>query len=193
MVKKSTWVVIVIFAVLVVALIMVEKFPVGPLKGTPTPTMQPALLDSSLKQQIININIQGGTEPFTLERAGDTWVFSKDHSVNVLQSAANEMVDVLFSLDTKSVVDPTTPMETMGLVEPSIIFTINIKDGQAQKVTIGGITPTSSGYFAQINQDQPIVISTYAVESLIRFINPEGLMAETPTPEASPKEVTPTP
>ena len=59
MVKKSTWVVIVIFAVLVVALIMVEKFPVGPLKGTPTPTMQPALLDSSLKQQIINKKSSG--------------------------------------------------------------------------------------------------------------------------------------
>jgi hypothetical protein len=193
MVKKSTWVVIIIFAVLVVALLLVEKYPVGPLKGTPTPTQQPALLDSSLKTQISSIKIQAGTESFSLEKAGDTWVFSNDRSLTIMQSAANEMVDVLFSLDTKSVVDPTTPMETLGLVEPSIVFTIIMQDGTDQKVTIGGVTPTSSGYFAQINQDSPIVISTYAVESLNRFINPVGLMAETPTPEAIQMEVTPTP
>jgi hypothetical protein len=193
MVKKSTWVVIIIFAMLVVALVLVEKYPVGPLKGTPTPTQQPALLDSSLKAQISSIEVQSGTGSFSLEKAGDTWVFSNNRSVTVMQSAANEMVDVLFSLDTKSVVDPTTPMETMGLTKPSTIFTINMQDGTAQTIAIGDSTPTSSGYFAQINQDSPLVLSTYAVESLNRFINPEGLMAETPTAEATQMEVTPTP
>ncbi len=182
MVKKSTWVIIIVFLVLVVAMLLIEKYPVGPFLGDPTSTPQPAIIESIDYSQVKKIQIAGDTGKVELENTDGTWIVSGEKEINASPEKVDELIYILENLDSKASLDPETPMETLGLVNPNQVIILETRDGSTYTIRIGSETPTGSGYYAQLNDGAPQIISTYAGTSLARFSSLDFIMAETPSP-----------
>ena len=192
MIKKGTWIIILIFVVLVVGLLLIEKYPVGSLKATPTATMQPSLFNNVPFDQIVKLEINSDSSKINLEKIGDTWVLAEKRSATISQSRVAELLVVLLSLDSASSPDPTTPLEALGLTIANQKFVITANNTE-YVLSIGDMTPTGGGYYARVNQGNPLIITNYAGDSLKRFIALEYLLAETPVPDAIGQEQTVTP
>ncbi|HET9909121.1 MAG TPA: DUF4340 domain-containing protein [Anaerolineales bacterium] len=102
--------------------------------------------------------------------------------------AAASQVTTMQILDTIPDVDP----EIIGLADPQYIITIKFTGGVERKVDIGVVTPTESGYYVRNTNGDIVIISRSSVDALLGLLlNPPYL--ETPTPEATPSNATPTP
>jgi len=182
MVKKTTWIFIGIFLVLVVGMLLIEKYPVGPFKGKPTATPQPVVFESIDINLVTNIKIFSDTGSIELEKTGDTWIMGNDRQTAVSQEKVAELLYILEKLDSKSSLDPETPMDVMGLTMPNQTIILKTEVGTEYLLTIGVATPTGNGYYAQMNNGTPQIISSYAGTSLARFSDPGFFIASTPEP-----------
>lgn len=182
MIKKSTWIIIIVFLILVVALLLIEKYPVGPFLGDPTPTPQPAIIESIDFTQVMKIQISGDTGTVELEKTGGTWFVIGKSAAEASQEKVGELIDILEKLDSKASLDPETPMDSLGLTNPNQVINLETGNGAVYSVSIGSETPTGSGYYAQLNGGTPQIISTYAGASLARFSDPVFISAETSEP-----------
>ena len=61
------------------------------------------------------------------------------------------------------------------------ITIINIS-GEKIVLKPGGLTPTGSGYFIQVDSNPAVVISKYGYEGLASLLQLESLLSATPTP-----------
>ncbi len=119
--------------------------------------------------------------------------FAEDRSKTLSQGNVFQLLSTLLSIESQSNIDPTTPMEALGLVQPTIKYKLVMRSGSEHVFAIGGLTPTSSGYYAQFDQSAPVIINSSTVMELSQLSYPESLLAETPTPSAIEVNVTPTP
>jgi hypothetical protein len=77
---------------------------------------------------------------------------------------------------------------------PAYRFKVSFQDGKQKTVYIGKLTPTKSGYYARLEDGNPVVVSKYAVENLINLLDKPPIATPVPTfPAAEFGEVTPTP
>jgi hypothetical protein len=182
MVKKSTWIIIIIFLVLVVAMLLIEKYPVGPFLGDPTSTPQPVIIESIDFSQVTKIHISGDTGTVELEKSDGSWFVIGESFAEASTEKVDELIYILEKLDSKASLDPSTPLDTLGLVNPNQVISLETGSGSIYSISIGAETPTGSGYYAQLNAGTPQIISTYAGTSLARFSKPDFIIAETPEP-----------
>jgi hypothetical protein len=77
----------------------------------------------------------------------------------------------------------STPSDVVGLDEPQHVITLTFPGDVERKIEVGVITPTGNGYYVRGENGDVVIISSYAVDSLL------GLLA---TPPYAPTEI-PTP
>ena len=83
---------------------------------------------------------------------------------------------------------PELAKDSVGLGEPEFIFTIQFSSNVERIINIGVPTPTGSGYYADHDGGEVIIISNTGLDTLIGFLtDPPYLATEPsllPTPEA---------
>ncbi|HQP08871.1 MAG TPA: DUF4340 domain-containing protein [Anaerolineaceae bacterium] len=178
MIKKSTWIIIIVFLVLVVAMLLIEKYPVGPFLGDPTSTPQPVIIESIDFTQVTKIQITSDSSTVELEKTDGTWFVIGENVTKASPEKVDELIYIMEYLDSKASLDPNTPMDTLGLSNPNQVINLETGNGAIYSVSIGSETPTGSGYYAQLNGGTPQIISFYAGTSLARFSDPNFLIPE---------------
>ena len=83
---------------------------------------------------------------------------------------------------------PDLSKDSIGLDDPEFIFTIQFSGNVERIINIGVPTPTGSGYYANYDGGEVMIISNTGLDTLIGFVtNPPYRAIETPllsTPEA---------
>jgi hypothetical protein len=201
MVRRETWILIVILLVLVGVAYYLNtpevKFGL-PSTNESTPKISPTPVssfvfpnDSSVVQRIKIQDANGSTTE--LERGpGGVWVLKAPFEGIADQAEAESAATQVAALRIVAELTNVPELNAVGLLKPNYILTVSIKDAGEQTIKIGGPTVTGNGYYIQTADGKIIVLNNYSVEALTNLIKTPPFAA-TPTPSPIPATETSTP
>ena len=205
MVRKQTWILLIIFALLLGTAFYLQKNPL-PKSGalTPSPTSAPRLLQGWQSNDIAWMELKEGQgAPIqVVQDAQGNWALGNGASVD----AGNEKVDTgkaeqlrteIVEIRITAVLPANYQLDAVGLDAPSRILAIRDKQGKQITINIGNLDPTESGYYVQIASQAPVVVDRYTLDGIVDQFN-NALPTPTPKPAAPTADpnlptITPTP
>lgn len=196
MIRRQTWILLIIFAALIGLALYLQKNPLqNQASLTPSPTRQAAMVAGWSTSEITRIEFtddQGGK--ISLDQAANGgWVLRPD-SAPVDLGKVEELRTQILDTTSLSSLDSGISLDAIGLVKPVKTITLYGADNKKTTLKIGNLTPTQSGYYVIVDNQSPVVASRYAMDAIFESLTKERLLNYTPTPVAtSPPEETPTP
>ena len=183
--KRSTWIVLVIFLALVgLFFYLNQREGTTSEEGDATPTVAPVeylLTDTDGLPSSIEIKSDNG-EQVRIERneAGE-WVVKQPVEAEANQGSAEAAASQLTSL--RIVSRPEVAPADAGLVHPSYELTVGLTSGTVKNVRIGDLTPTGSGYYTSVDDsDEVLIVSKTGLDALLMLVTTPPY-ANTATPE----------
>lgn len=196
MIRKQTWILVVIFVILLAVVFYLQKNPL-PTTGanvTPSATSPVSLLPGFGAQEIMFVSIKNGDTSLQLSNNGGNWVLLPENKpVDV--GKAEEIRAQLADLHISANLPASFSVETVGLSTPAQTIALKNSQGKQIEMKIGKMTPTGDGYYVQVDNNNPVVVNKGTIDTLIEQISlsnlaPTPTLAITPNPTIS---VTPTP
>ncbi len=194
MIRKQTWILLVVFIALLGAMFYLQQNPLpDPAEATPSVTAQPPMLPGWKPEDITQITIQQGqNEAVTIAREAEGGWMMEPGAKPVEPGRVEQLRAQITDLRVIAVLQPGFDAAATGLNQPAMTLALwNIK-GQESVLKIGGQTPIETGYYIQVGENAPVVVSKFAVDALLDYAQPQTLAPETPTP-ASTGGATPAP
>jgi hypothetical protein len=190
MIRKSTWIVLGVFLVLAVAAIFIRWSPSSPIKqptATPVSTAMAYALAGITSTDVNALTLESVEGKTHLVRNADlTWTRNDEDIVEA--GKVEELLANILTMRVLAELAPDYSLDSVGLNQPTQIITIETSD-RAVRIAIGGLTPTGTGNYLQIDSQPVIVVSKYSIETILQtFAN---AVPSTPTPDMT--ELTPTP
>jgi hypothetical protein len=188
MVKRSTWVLLAILALVVGAYFIFKQGASQNNTITPTPTAETYLITQSDGDlQFIHIvNNEGKT--FQMQRdMSKAWVITAPSTGSAdmaLAGAAETQVGALRIITTLE--SPPAP-DAIGLVNPANTIELGFVNGAIHKIEVGTQTPTASGYYVRFDNGKIYVVSQAGIDALLKLLaSPPFPATETPEPTSEP-------
>jgi Domain of unknown function (DUF4340) len=187
MIRKSTWIVLGVFAVLLVA---VEWWTtVGPAVETPTDTTPtPAPLWSIAPEDIQSIKVEAlgsGTVVAAHREQASGWALDEPAGladVGRLEIAADSLVSLIPS-DTAQ----GTDLASYGLDSPGWHVTLNLNDGRRLELLVGQTSPTGGVvYVKQPDTDTVYFVNSYSIGTVTDLTDNPPVATPTPAPTEEP-------
>jgi hypothetical protein len=184
MIRKQTWILLIIFLLLAGAAYYLQKNPnIKLVAPTPSATQEPAVLPGWNNGDIARIEYKDsqGMQIQLQQDSSGAWMLQPDAKtvdVGKIEQIRTQILD----LRTIASLDTGLNLDVMGLSQPSGIFILTNTQAKQVKIQIGKATPTGTGYYVRIDQNPPIVISKGAVDALLDLFKKEALLDLTPTP-----------
>lgn len=192
MIKRSTWIILGIFIVLIAVAIYLQNQP-----QEASDVLEPTIDLSILKEVtpiykldedefITNLRLTDIMDnEIQFLRSEDTeigWtMIVTDTEISVDIVAFENSISQLNSLTSDADLDPGTDRSAIGLSEPLHQIFIETNKGASYQVDIGSPTITGNGYYVSVNGDQPLVVNKFIIDALTGYV------------EAPPYQPTPTP
>jgi hypothetical protein len=194
--KRSTWIVLVVFLALVGLMVYLDQkeTPTGETAAT-TPTIPPEKLFNETDGTPTSIEItsqDGRTVKLARAEAG-LWTLEKPFETEADQGSAEAAATQVASLRILS--KPGVAPADVGLSSPAFLLAIETSGGAKKEIRIGDTTPTGSGYYTQeAGNDAVIILDKTGIDVLLGLLaSPPYLNTPTPSPTPAPPTETPTP
>jgi hypothetical protein len=185
MIRRSTWVLLIIFLLALAGLLFLSRRPQG-LKviQDATPTAAPITFLDYTSEDVARLTIQPkGLPAFTLERSPQTlWQHLAVDPRPLDPAKVEELVATIPTLQAQSQLDAAPPDSATGLQSSPILITLEFKDGHKTTVRFGNLTPTSSGYYAQVDSGPVVVLNKTSFDNLSPLMALGGLVQPVPMP-----------
>jgi hypothetical protein len=201
MIRRSTWIVLAIFVVLVGVYWFFQRQNENQAQSTtPTPSSQPVFVSGFETIQAVQLEDSTGKIVAIEKDSQGNWNLTKPEAGPADQDQSSTMVSQVSNLRSLAIIGTPPPLDAVGLDTPAYTVTIKTVDGSQQVANIGTLTPTSSGYYVEAEGGPLMVVTKSAIEGLVAYLeNPP--FPPTPTVEPSPTAaegtveptVTPTP
>jgi hypothetical protein len=184
MIRRTTWITLAVFVVLIGAALLLQKYPVLQGKATPTATEYPLLLQGWLPDDMTMIEIKNDKgETVALQHNPDkTWAFVNVPGKLPDQGKVTEFIDSLTSMNVLASFDATTSLENVGLTAPSYLITLQNSKGNKKVIRVGKATAIGSGYYIQVDNNLPVLVSTDSLNQVTSLASLDALTLVTPTP-----------
>ena len=185
MIRKGTWIVLIIFLLLLGVAIYLSKNPLpSSASVTPTATEIPPLLSGWKSSDITWIEYKADPGGLTLSQNPDgSWTIGPDNPAPATIAEIEAMRTQLVSMRMNFVLNTTDPLDAVGLAMPARIIFLRNASGQQVELRIGKETPTGSGYYIQVDNQVPVVINKFALDTVLDSLARDKLVAPTPTPQ----------
>lgn len=168
MIRKPAWIAILIFALLAAATIFLQKNgsdqPLA--KTTPTPTVY-KVLDHTDKDVIKATLSTKDQEIVVVKDPSSGWKVITPSSVVDGASTFQEKISEILAFKVYRLLDSSTTDEALGVNNPTMIINLEFVDGSNDKILIGGQTPIESGYYARLQNGDPVVLNKVSVENVL--------------------------
>lgn len=184
MIRKQTIILLVVFAALLAVMFYLQQNPLpDPVEATPSVTPQPALLPGWNPEDIIQVSIQHGqNDALTLAKDVEgSWILEPGAlsvEAGKVEQLRAQITDLLVMAELETGFDAAAT----GLAQPALTLAVGNTQGQVTVLKIGGKTPIGSGYYIQVGENAPVVVSTFSVDALLDLTQIEKLASVTPTP-----------
>ena len=200
MVKRSTWILLAILALVVGAYFLITNRPAKPGQATPTALGNTFLVSKSdgVLQSLQIDNTQFYT--FRMQRdPNGVWVITAPSAGEADQGLAGAAETQVGALRIVTMLETSPDLSAIQLAKPVYTIELTFNTGARHKIEVGGLTPTSSGYYVRYDSKNIYVISQDGIDSLLNLLKtppypPTATPALTDTPPSTTLEtVTPTP
>lgn len=187
MIRKTTWIVLVVFVVLLAAVLLMQRTQ-GTVRLieeeiTPSATTAPRVLADLKSEDIVAIEWTGEGQALTLTQAADgSWALGPGAGGPVEASQIDQLRASLVSLRAVSQVGAGNPLDAIGLTVPANIIILRTAAGEQLQLNLGSPTPTGSGYYVQLGANPPVVVDKYEMDSILDLVQPSFWATPTPLP-----------
>ena len=200
MIKRSTWVMLIILLLLIAAYFIVRTHsPVFSTQATPT-VLGNEFIFTQADGDLQSLNIsdkQGHITQIQRDTSG-AWIVSKPIPGPADQSLAGAAVTQVTSLRIITLLENTLNLKDAGLDFPAYTLKFTFASGSQHELEVGTLTPTSSGYYVRYDGGNIYVIASAGVDALVNLVtsppypptetpSPTALITDTPTPGATVK------
>ncbi|KAF0108702.1 MAG: hypothetical protein FD146_588 [Anaerolineaceae bacterium] len=205
MVKRSTWLWLVLFLAAAGVLLFLKYRPAPEVEPTPTAVVAVSnYLFTEEDGTLVRIRIYDRQYNIVmLERpAGGLWTMVLPAPGPADLAHAEAGATQIFALEIVDTVKNPQSLSSMGLGSPAYVMKLTFQSGIEHKLEIGDKTPSGSGYYARLDKGTVYIIGPHGIDALLNLhANPPSLpptstpVPPTPTPDpgATLPPVTPTP
>ncbi|MBN2147675.1 MAG: DUF4340 domain-containing protein [Anaerolineales bacterium] len=188
MVRRSTWIIVSIFVVLLVGALLLARVQKEEVEEEPTPTLQVIEslfdIDNLVVVQIDFASADGEAVTFQRDTVVGEWSLAGAEPGTTDVFAAGGIAGELFALQIQTRLDNIPSLGAMGLVSPAYTISMTKDNGEKIVLYVGDLTPTGTGYYIQVDKDDPVVVSKVNLDSILGVFETPPLLP-TPTLEAT--------
>jgi len=152
-----------------------------------TPTPESFLLNLNL-DDLHEISIQGSDEKsigFIRNEQGQ-WVFlDPEETIDITFDVATS-ISQLVQLRVLNTFNTAPQAEITGLADPMYVITIGLSDGTRQRLLIGSMTPTGTGYYVNVDGGPVNVIAQPELDQILSIYLDPHYAEPTPISEITP-------
>ncbi len=185
MVRKQTWILLIIFALLLGATFYLQKNPLPKNEAlTPSPTSAPRLLQGWESSDIAWMELkegQGSSIQIEQDKTGN-WTLGDKGKEKVETGQAEQLRTEIAEMRTIAALPADYQLEAVGLQSPTRTLTIRDTKGKQITINVGSTDPTESGYYVQVASQAPVVVDKYTLDGIVDLFN-KALPTPTPEPE----------
>jgi hypothetical protein len=197
MIRRSTWIVLAVFVVVLAAAVLIERSQPAADEAEATPVATEANLLPVTFSEISGLRLEETATGQVVELALDeegTWQLSQPQPGPADSTEVESSLSALTTLRVQTSLEPAASLAIFGLAEPAYRLSLETAEGETLTLLVGDQTPTASGYYVQVNDGPPQVVSKFSLDSFLRMLV-EPPFQPTPTPEVEETEGagTPTP
>lgn len=193
MIRRSTWVLLLVFLLLVALAMYLQKNPIAKsTEVTATPEgWQAKVFDftATMVKAVSMVDGLGGK--LVVVRDAEGFWNLLEPALPGDSAAIQNMVNQLAGLTTLSSLEAQTAPGLLGLNPPSHIVTVDLEDGTQHILEVGLPTQIGTGYYVRVDKEELRVVGKYSLDAVIKLIG-EPPLAPTPTLEPALEE-TPAP
>lgn len=194
MVKKQTWILLVLFAVLAGFALFLKYKPSSETEAVATlpPTTEPVEFLFPAEEGVITSMLIQSREGDVIgvERGESGWMVTQPFETEATQASVEEAASQVAALTVLNRLDLDPAV--VGLKSPAYTITVGFSSGKFYIAQVGDVTPTESGYYVRKDDGSIIVIDKYGMDALLNLVLYPPY-EETPTPSPAPETETPTP
>jgi hypothetical protein len=189
MIKRPTWILLVILVLAVGAYFFIENRPSKINASTPTATAGSFLITQAqgVLQSLHIVDNKGDT--FQMQRdLSKAWVVTAPSSGPADQGLAGAAETQVGALSIVTTLNTPPTLSDIGLAVPADTIDLVFVNGTSHTMEIGNLTPTSSGYYVRFDGGKIYVIEKSGIDSLLNLLtNPPFPPTPTspPTPETT--------
>jgi hypothetical protein len=186
--RRSTIVFIVLFAVILGVYFYLNNKPAEP-TGEIALTLEPIEEVSYLfaaedgNPTGIRIESKAGEVVEVARNAENAWALILPEKTEADQASAEAAASQITTIRIMDHIPASVSPKDVGLEVPEYTITITF-DGNVKRIAvIGVLTPSESGYYARVADEEIVIVSRSGIDSLIEMItNPPYAPTEAPTP-----------
>lgn len=195
MVRRQTWILLAVFAVLLGGAYYLQKNPLPSSSGTetPSPTTPARILKGGWNTSDIVWMELKGKQSSAVQLSRDNqgvWMLTPE-AITVEPGKAEEIRTQIADMRALANLPASFALDAAGFTAPAFILTVKNTQGQQSIIRIGNETPTATGYYVQVDDQAPVVIDKTVIDNITGKLTKENLTPATTTPQA--EKVTPSP
>ena len=187
MIRRSTWIVLIVLVVLVGLVIYLQNKPQTDNAQTLVATEGYRILDLDVNN-IVGLRVIGsdGKIFYATRQAPEEWTLVQPGISGELDGVKLESyLNQLLSLQPLSRVESGISPQAIGLLNPEYTIRITLNDGQERLLEVGKETPTKSGVYMKVENTDVVAVPMYSIQSILDLLQ-ELPLVPTPTPEFTP-------
>ena len=182
MIRRNTWILIILFAALVGAAIYLQNQKAKQ-TASATPTSSSAFVfNTATDGNPTDIKIESSTG-VTVEVARDSsgsWTVKSPVAMGANQAGAEAAATQIGAL--KVLGDFQLGLDVVGLDKPSYTITVVFSGGKTHKLLVGSVNPIQTGYYTQLDGGKTQIVDKPGLDSLLGIVtNPPYAQTLTPT------------
>jgi Domain of unknown function (DUF4340) len=187
MVRRSTWILLIILALLIGFTWLFQRYQTNKTNNQPTatPTVALASIYNLIGKQVDTVNISnsnGEKIGFTRNAGSTLWSIDNMPSDQADSFQIESTLAQLFDITAQETISQTPPLDSIGLITPTYTISMTVSDGELIKTNVGYITPIGSGYYVRIDSGPVFIVDKVVLDDVLNFLTNPPLLA-TPTPE----------
>jgi hypothetical protein len=185
MIRRTTWYALGVFFLVVSVTVYVQgrDEPLFMVDATPTPVISPIL--GTEFGEIVEMRIFGenGKTVTIAREEGKAWVLMQPAGHQISQEEVGNAISTLLTWTPLTSFSSSISLEQIGLAPPVFVLNLYSAVGNTveKEIKIGNLTPTQSGYYVQLEDNPPVVVSKYEVELVTGLLNTIGPVDLTPS------------
>lgn len=196
MIRRSTWILLLVFVVLVAGVVLWQRHKMQTAsqttEGTPTVVVEPSLLD--FQDKVVTEMGMVGPEGTTLQveqgATSGSWMVDGYPPDAADSTHIQNVVDALKTLTVYRSLENPPSLAQLGLANPAYRVLLTLNDGTHIVIHIGDKIPTGNGYYVQVDDQAPVVVAISNMNTIMDLVTTPPLL---PTPTVPSPTSTPEP
>jgi hypothetical protein len=175
MIRKSTWIVLLIFAILLAVVLLWQR-----MQDQKASEATPTAAEAAERQYLFDI--AGEVAGLRIEHVGENsielvkdengqWVLAGSSALDIDSASVEAVVGQLSSLPLVSTLQNIPQLQDLGLEPPAYRILVIQKDGTQLVASVGNATPTGSGYYVLAGDRRVYIANEVSLQAILDLVD----------------------